>query len=244
MKEMDAHSGQHVLDVGSGLGQFTRMVARAVGTKGRVIGVEGDLRQLSEAIKRETESAEELQVELRKGDAGALPLSAEEWGTFDIVHSRFLLEHVHSPLQVVRQMAAAVRVGGRVILADDDHDILRLWPEPPEVLSLWRAYTRTYDRLGNDPYVGRRLVSLLHESGLHPSKNRWIFFGSCAGDPHFQGYVDNLMSVLNGARTTVISQHFVNDEEFDRAAESFLRWSKLPDATIWYGLCWAEGIRS
>ena len=50
---------------------------------------------------------------------------------------------------------------------------------------LWQAYIRSYDRLGNDPYVGRRLVSLLHEAGAVPTRNNWVFFGGCAGNPVF-----------------------------------------------------------
>jgi hypothetical protein len=44
-----------------------------------------------------------------------------------------------------------------VVLTDDDHSVLRLHPEPPGLLAVWRAFVRTYDRNGNDPYVGRRL---------------------------------------------------------------------------------------
>jgi len=31
-------------------------------------------------------------------DALALPLRDDEWGTFDLAHARFLLEHVRDPL--------------------------------------------------------------------------------------------------------------------------------------------------
>ena len=87
-------------------------------------------------------------------------------GQFDVARARFVLEHIPTPLQVVRNMARAVRPGGRVILSDDDYDGLRLWPEPPGFSLVWNAYQRTYDRHGNDPIVGRRLVQLLHQAGL------------------------------------------------------------------------------
>jgi 2-polyprenyl-3-methyl-5-hydroxy-6-metoxy-1,4-benzoquinol methylase len=47
-------------------------------------------------------------------------------GHFDVAHARFLLEHVPDPLVIVRTMVRAVRPGGRVILADDDYEGLRL----------------------------------------------------------------------------------------------------------------------
>ena len=107
-------------------------------------------------------------VDFRQGQAEQLPLRENEWGTFDVAHTRFLLEHVPDPAAVVRQMIRAVRPGGRIILQDDAHDTHRLWPEPPGFGRLWSAYLRTYDRLGNDPFVGVRLVSLLVEAGAVP----------------------------------------------------------------------------
>jgi len=96
-----------------------------------------------------------------------------------------------------------VRPGGRIILADDDHDVLRLWPEPPGLNDLWRAYIRSYERIGNDPFIGRRLVSLLVQAGARPQRNDWIFFGGCAGDDHFNDLVDNLHGILLGATGAV-----------------------------------------
>ena len=55
---MALHGGERVLDVGCGLGQFSRMVARKVGESGTVVGVERDPRQRSEAVRQATEDGE------------------------------------------------------------------------------------------------------------------------------------------------------------------------------------------
>ena len=90
-----------------------------------------------------------------------LPLKDHEWGTFDVAYCRFLLEHLPDPVSAVSQMVKSVRPGGRVFLADDDHDYFHPWPEPEGFHPLWQAYVRSYEHLGNDPYIGRRLVLLL-----------------------------------------------------------------------------------
>lgn len=64
-------------------------------------------------------------------------------------------------------MVRAARPGGRIILEDDDHAVLRLWPEPAGFSSLWQAYIEEYKKLGYDPYMGRRLVELLHQEGAN-----------------------------------------------------------------------------
>jgi ubiquinone/menaquinone biosynthesis C-methylase UbiE len=243
LKEIGRIEGHKVLDVGSGLGQFSRALARATAGKGRTVGVEKHSGQLEEARRYARQEGEEHLVDFRLGDAYALPLQEEEWGTFDLAHTRFLLEHVPDPLAVVRGMVRAVRPGGRIILADDDHDLLRLWPEPPGLGPIWHAYVRTYDRLGNDPFVGRRLVALLHEAGAQPVRNTWVFFGSCAGHPAFTGYVVNLVKILNGARETILAQQLLDRELFDQGLAALQAWGRRPDAAFWYAIAWAEGVR-
>jgi hypothetical protein len=154
-----------------------------------------------------------------------------------------LLEHVPNTLDVVRGMVQAVRPGGRVVLEDDDHEIMRLCPEPPGWRPLWEAYMRSYDRLGNDPYIGRRLVSLLHQAGALPRRNTWLFFGGCAGSPNFDLLVANCIGILQGARPTLLDHELIESTAFDLAMERLRTWSRRPDAALWFAVCWAEGVR-
>ena len=243
LRELDLKGSEQILDVGSGIAQLSRAMARVAGPRGRVVGIERDSDQIAEAKRQAAAEHEQNLVELREGDALALPLDTTEWGSFDLAHTRFLLEHVSDPLAVVRGMVRAVRPGGRIVLADDDHDVLRLWPEPPGFSSLWQAYIRSYDRLGNDPYVGRRLVGLLHAAGAVPTRNNWIFFGSCVGMPTFPDISQNLESILVGARTMILATAGIDEEEFDQCIEALKTWGCRPDAAFWFAMCWAEGVR-
>ena len=124
---------------------------------------------------------------------------------------------------------------GESILADDDHDILRLWPEPPGAGPLWQAYIRNHDRLGNDPYIGRRLVSLLHAADAQPTRNTWLFFGSCAGDPHFMPLIDNMIGILGGG---AIDHRATGSEPalIDAGLSSLEAWKHRPDAALWFAI--------
>ena len=243
LAEMGLRPGDRVLDVGSGLGQLTRAMARQVGPGGCVLGIERSPEQLAEARRLAAAAGEADGAELRAGDALRLPLRADEWGTFDVAHTRFVLEHVTDPLEVVRQMVRAVRPGGRVILQDDGHDTFRLWPEPPGFGHMWRCYLRTYDRVGNDPLIGHRLVALLHEAGAAPARNTWLFFGSCAGHPDLGAYVDNLVRVIDGVRGPILELGELDAGYFDDVLAALRRWGGRPDAGMWYAVSWAEGRR-
>lgn len=229
--------GERVLELGAGTGLFAHELCRAVGERGRVVAVERDERQLARAREVCAGSA----VELRAGDVSDLPLAPREWGAFDLVHARFLLEHVPDPLAVVTAMVRAARPGGRIVLADDDHDVLRLHPAAPHVERLWRAYLETYTRAGNDPFVGRRLVELLAAAGAKPRRNDWIFFGSCAGAPDFAPVIDNLAGILRGARAAIAQG--LSERELDLGLEELEQWRRRDDAALWFALCWAEGLR-
>ncbi len=233
--------GERALDVGCGLGQFARALARVTGEC--VVGVERSPEQLARAVAIAADAGEGALVDFRSGDALDLPLAAGEWGAFDLAHARFLLEHVPAPQQVVNAMARAVRPGGRVVLADDDHEALRLWPEPPGIDTVWRAYIRTYDRLGNDPFVGRRLVALLADAGLEPRRCALLPFGACSGDPAFPAYVANLGTIFDGARDAILATGGVSEAAFDDAQAALKAWGQRRDAAFWYSLSFAEAVK-
>lgn len=242
LRELALRGGERVLDVGAGLGQLTRALGRATGRP--AVGIERSAEQLASARRLAASVGEESLLDLRAGNAEDFPLAGDEWGSFDVAHARFLLEHVRSPEQVVGQMVRAVRPGGRVVLCDDDHDLMRMWPEPtPTMLAVFRAFLSTYERNGNDPYVGRRLVALLAAAGARPRRATWIFFGACAGEASFPGFIANLVGNFRGARGAIAATGLVTAPDVDRCVDDLEAFGRRPDAVIWYGMPWAEGIR-
>lgn len=241
LAELAPQPGENALEVGSGLGQFARELARTTGV--RVVAVERSSEQIARAEALAQAAGEGTLVDFRIGDALALPLVPAEWGSFALAHARFLLEHVPAPQEVVNAMARAVRAGGRVVLEDDDHDALRLWPEPPGVETVWRAYIRTYDRLGNDPLVGRRLVELLANAGLAPRRIAQPSFGACSGEPAFRAYVANLGAIFTGARDAILATGGVSAAAFDDAQAALRVFADRSDAAFWYTIRWAEGVK-
>jgi hypothetical protein len=140
-------------------------------------------------------------------------------------------------------MIRALRPGGRAVLMDDDHHHYRIWPEPSGWLDLWSAYIKSFEVLGNDPFIGRRLVALLLEAGATPKRSALIPHVCCAGDAAFPAYAENLVKVLIGAREAIVGPSLLDPAAFDDAITALETWSRRPDAAIWYALCWAEATR-
>src|SRR5438034_11727542 len=67
LREMRLIAGERVLDVGCGLGQLSRDMARLVGPSGVVVGVERSGEQLAGARRLAAEAGEERLVGFRAG---------------------------------------------------------------------------------------------------------------------------------------------------------------------------------
>src|SRR5436853_7782780 len=75
LREMNLRGDERILDFGSGLGQFSRAMARAV-PRGRVVGFERDFEQLASARRLATDHGETNLVDFRQGDVLQLHLAA------------------------------------------------------------------------------------------------------------------------------------------------------------------------
>jgi ubiquinone/menaquinone biosynthesis C-methylase UbiE len=269
LREVGLRAGERVLDVGCGLGQFSRLMGRelrrmdriapmdirgvpqgsALGGAprpapgARVVAVERDPETLDAARKLAADVGETALVDFRQGDVLHLPLEAHERG-FEVVHCRFVLEHMPQAAAAVAAMVAAAAPGGRVVLIDEDHDVFRLNPALPEFEPVWRAYIAAYARNGCDPSVGRHLTTLLHGAGARPARATSIFFGACAGSADFELHAGNLAALMTGARASIEAPGGLDARAFDAGLAALAAWRKLPDAAIWYAVTFAEGVKA
>ena len=236
VEKIQIPTGSRILDVGSGLGQFTHMLSQLSGTTGYCLGIERDQRQLEYAQRFKSAT-----VEFRAGDAMNLPLTEAEAGTFDIVHARFLLEHLSDPFQAIQQMKKALRPGGKIILADDDHQAMILFPIPDGFENLWAAYMDVYIQAGNDPFIGRKLPKMLVDAGFNSVRNDTAFFGDFAGTKTFDDFSLNLIEVIGTARELMFENELISENAYQAAMDSLKKWTQSNQATIWYQLCFAYG---
>ena len=104
-------AGLTVADVGTGTGVLALELAR-LGL--RVVAVDHSPRMLDAArVKLEREGVGD--VELRQGEASALPLTD---GEVDAAFAHMVLHYLPSPAEAVREMARVVKPGGHVVVVD------------------------------------------------------------------------------------------------------------------------------
>jgi SAM-dependent methyltransferase len=115
-RRRDLASAQSVLDVGSGVGHWGRLIARLVAPTAMITGIEREPRWVEEA----TRHAEPFgtRFSYQQGVAEALPFDD---GTFDLVTCQTVLIHTADPRAVIREMLRVVRSGGQLVVAEPNN---------------------------------------------------------------------------------------------------------------------------
>ena len=112
-------AGASAADVGAGTGFLTEgLLERGV----RVVAVDQSPAMLAELGRKFARQLGPLHgdrpgLELRAGDAAALPLAD---GEVDYAFANMFLHHVEDPAGAIRELARVVRPGGRVVITDLD----------------------------------------------------------------------------------------------------------------------------
>jgi len=157
---LQVRAGQHVLDVGCGVGADTLPLGRLVGPTGHVSGIDADRDAVAEANRRATAAGVGAWVAHRVGDAYALPFPDD---AFDACHSERVFLHLARPEQAVGELVRVTKPGGRVAIIDGDGASFSI--DTPEadverrIVPFWAAKHR-------NGFAGRQLYRQCKHQGL------------------------------------------------------------------------------
>jgi len=153
--------GWSCLDVGCGGGDVTLELARRVGVRGRVLGVDIDRTKL-ELARSEAAQQSVGNVAFEELDIRSSPSSQ----AFHLVYSRFLLTHLSDPGAAVAAFHRQLRRGGVVAVEDIDFSAFLSYPPSPALERYRELYCATVIKRGGDPHIGPRLPGLLTANGF------------------------------------------------------------------------------
>ena len=145
--------GQRALEVGCGNGSISAWLAGRLGTSGQVVAVDLDLSLIEVAAPN---------LEPRQADICAGPIDP---GTFDLVTARAVLHHVADADAAIRNLAASLAPGGRILLIEPDFLPVSV-AEPPEVKAFWDGWLAWSRAQGIHYHIGRTLAPRLAALGL------------------------------------------------------------------------------
>lgn len=154
--------GMRVLDLGSGVGNVSRIAAEFVGPDGSVVGVDRDPEAVRRA-ERLTEDAGFRNVEFREGDVQALDGLD---GGFDAVVGRLVLMYVADPVGALRKAASLLGPGGLVCMHEADVTYLWTSVDTPTWRQLRSWIVDAFGSIGADLRMGPSLFATFHAAGL------------------------------------------------------------------------------
>jgi SAM-dependent methyltransferase len=170
--------GQRCLEVGTGGGSIARWLAERVGPAGSVVATDIDLQFMGDPPPN---------VDLRRHDVTADELPAHH---FDLAHARGVLQHLDRRDDALRNMVAATRPGGWVVIEDADFAPWDGDQVPEPFATVARALNDAYVLVsGHDRYLGRRLLAFLEDAGLADLDARGSVITMHGGTPSAEWYV-------------------------------------------------------
>jgi trans-aconitate methyltransferase len=146
--------GHRVLEVGGGGGSITRWLCDTVGPQGVVHSVDIDTRFIEEIRLP--------QLHVQRADVRKAALAE---GTFDLIHTRYLLAHLPDRDAVVDRLAQSLAPGGWLVVEEID-----FFPIAALDHGVWAEalnwYTAAMTDAGADTGWGHQLASRLDTAGL------------------------------------------------------------------------------
>lgn len=152
--------GMNAIDLGCGGGNVTLEIA-AVVAPAQVIGIDMDDMKL--ALAREAAATRGLDNVQFKA------MNLNNWherAAYDVVYTRFVLQHLSQPVEMLRRMWEAVRPGGVLIVEDADFDGWACHPSTPGFEFFTRTYAEVIRRSGGDHALGRKLYAQFLQAGI------------------------------------------------------------------------------
>jgi ubiquinone/menaquinone biosynthesis C-methylase UbiE len=138
VRALGLRPGDTVVDVACGTGQNFPLIEQAIGSEGRIVGVDLTDAMLAQAQQR-VEDNGWSNVSLAQADAAAFEFPTE----VDAILSTYALSHLPEPGAAIAHGAAALRPGGRWVVLD---------LKAPDCAPRWRA--RPFGSI--DEWIARR----------------------------------------------------------------------------------------
>jgi ubiquinone/menaquinone biosynthesis C-methylase UbiE len=206
---LDPAAGKHMLDVGCGIGEDVRAIARLVGESGSVLGIDISATMLEEARRRSAGSG--LPVKFQLGDVRRLELEDER---FDGCRIERVLLHLEDPAQALSELIRVARPGGRIVACEPDLETTVV-DLPDRALTRAMLHNRT-DHLRRSGWIGRQLPRLFRNAGLLDiTVSPETVIEATYGPPTYQAWIPLMVreSVVTGVILAADAERWLGEIE-------------------------------
>lgn len=213
--------GMNCLDLGCGAGEVTFELARLVGPKGHVLGMDMDTVKLNLARAR-AKSEGVKNIEFRQADVS-------EWNdesVYDFIYIRFLLTHLPNRDHIVPKILRALRPGGCLALEDIYFKGYISYPPNSAQDRYVALYQEVVRRRGGDANIGPQLFSMFMNAGLKDAQLSIVY------PEHKEGSGKDISFLtMIGISQAVLEEKLADESELRDVIAELERYARDPLTT-------------
>lgn len=176
IEDLHVEPGSFIVDAGCGPGLWTSLLAQAVGSQGRILGVDIATDALVTAQNRCAHSYYRHQVQFKRAMLDALPLAH---GSVDLIFSANVSQYLTDPVATFAAMGPYLKEGGRLVIKDIDFGTVRfqgvdamLQERVFQARLRWEQERVQYGYAPEDSWVGSKLAGYLRAAGYKDVQER------------------------------------------------------------------------
>ena len=169
IRDLQLKKGSYVIDAGCGPGLWTSLLARAIGAKGRITGVDISPAALITAQQRSQGQWYQRQVQYKQGVLEQLPV---RWGSADIIFSANVSQYLPDPVGTFAAMGQCLKHEGRLVIKDIDFGTMRFHNIDPtlqarvfQAREQWEHMRVDAGFAFEDSWVGSKLAGYMRAAG-------------------------------------------------------------------------------
>ena len=208
--------GMVVLDVGCGTGAISKDIAKIVGAKGKVIGID-NTDKFIESGKETYQAVSNLT--LIHSDL----FDFESTEKFDLIVAARVLQWLTTPKEALLKMKALLKPDGQISILDYNHKALEWQPAPPKSMKIfydvflkWRADAGMNNKIAED------LADMMKEVGFHS-------VAVLNSDEHYDRDNENFQSKVGiwskvAGLDQIVEEGYIVDEYRLQVIEEYDEW--------------------
>src|SRR5260370_2049970 len=169
IRDLQIKRGSRVVDAGCGPGLWTPLLARAIGARGRIIGVDLSAEALVTARQRGRGQWYEGQVSYKQGSMEHLPVAS---GSVQTIFSPNVSQYLPEPIETFAALGRYLVPGGQLAIKDIDFGTLRFSGIDPalqarvfQAREQWERVRVAQEYVFEDSWVGSKLAGYLRAAG-------------------------------------------------------------------------------
>jgi SAM-dependent methyltransferase len=224
LDRVDLRPGARAVDIGCGPIGILNLLSARVGATGAVVGVERETRFVEMA---RTEVARRGLSNVTIVQADALNTGLEK-GAFDLVHERLVMINVAAREEFLREMRSLLKPGGTIALSDVDNVSWVCDPPHPSWTVLLDAFHSVFQAGGGDPFIGRRLRTLLRGAGVANVQVRVSVETPQPGDYRRT----HLPALIDSVRAPIIAKGVLSEAALNEHRDALARHLADPATTV------------